>query len=103
MFTHFTNEDILNSDASIASAQALIEHAQLLSFDIPALSHAAGGTEMGGETELDEAKQVDMDKKYMTNGWPRDGDDWYHSDYKNVAYLYTSDFYKNMVKEGNLK
>jgi len=106
IFKPFLNEGLL--DETTGSAQALREHPHLLSFDIPALSFAAGGTKIGKPKVLAEANKVDM-SGYTTNDWPsehRDEEDdpaWFHSDFKDVAYLYTSQFFKDMVFRGGLK
>ncbi len=101
----------MSTDITAASNAAKLEHPHLLSFDIPALSFAAGGTKIDDKLGLliDDDHKVNMNNAFKRDGWPTahlDKDKnpaWFHSDFKDVAYLYTSKLYKHMVDEGNLK
>lgn len=108
-FLSFLNEDILSPDESTGSAAALVEHPRVLSFAIPSLSFAAGGTKISKPSVLKELNKVDMNDRFITNGWPDDHKDpegneaWFHSDFKDVSYLYTFGLFNDMVGRANLK
>ena len=75
----------------------------------PSLSFAAGGTKISKPSVLKELNKVDMNDRFITNGWPDDHKDpegneaWFHSDFKDVSYLYTFGLFNDMVGRANLK
>lgn len=75
----------------------------ILAQGIPALSPAAG------ITDLNAYKVLSFDMNAMKNGrWPRSSDSslgngFLHSDIKNVAYIYTANVFKKIVELGELK
>ncbi len=79
-------------------------HPHDLGYEIPALSFAAGGTKI---TSFLASQAIDM-KVRMEDGWPEErlgefGTDWFHSDFKDVAYRYTYKLFDDLVNKGNLK
>jgi hypothetical protein len=77
-----------------------------LAFGLPALSHAAGSTELqvGNTFELN----TNMNTELKTEGWPqeRGSDDvdknWLHSDAKDISYRYVHTLYDTWVEKGQL-
>lgn len=100
-FSHFKDEGLYSP--ILGSQRAKVGLAHIVSYDIPALSHAAGGTEITNPQLL--VDKVDMNIKFKRNDnkWPRGNGFWYHSDFKDVAYLYTFKLYNDMVAKGNLE
>jgi hypothetical protein len=84
----------------------------VLAMAIPALSPAAGGSEIkkfnGYSTGKEDARNFNLDQDpNLRNGWPRNNSHtyktrWLHTDLKDAAYLYTYPFYQKMVKLGQL-
>lgn len=62
--------------------------AKLLADAIPATSFSAGGNDTPG---LDNA---DLMAWFESEGWPRDNAEWLHSDIKNVAFYFETEFYE---------
>ena len=62
--------------------------AKLLADAIPATSFSAGGNDTPG---LDNA---DLMTRFESDEWPRDNDEWLHSDIKNVAFYFETKFYE---------
>ncbi len=77
----------------------------ILAQGIPALSCAAGRNAIT-PVGWDESYNYNMENN-KPNGWPRNDstyiDRWLHSDYKNMAYLYTYDLFKTIVSQGGLQ
>lgn len=40
---------------------------------------------------------------FQTGGWPRDEDEWWHSDIKNIAYPYNYKAFNQIVVDGGLE
>lgn len=77
-----------------------------MAYGIPALSFAAGSTKIdddieGNELDMDKLREVDN----VIGKWPneREKEEWWHSDFKNVAYLYTYGLYDDMVEQAKLR
>lgn len=105
-FKHFTDGSILDPISGSQRAEKANAHA--LAYDIPSLSFAAGGTKIDKPRTLAEKQKVDMNGEFVTNGWPqahyhKNKPAWFHSDFKDVAYLYTFGLFDSMVGRGNLK
>ena len=64
---------------------------ELLAKGIPALSPPCGAGSVNGI-----AGDYDMTTKKM-NGWGRDGNQWLHSDVKNMAYYYVYKLFDDLL------
>lgn len=109
-FQPFKDANLLSVEVVTGSNAAKLGHPHLLSYDIPALSFAAGGTKINKPKVLAEGNKVGMNAEFKRDGWPEDHRSkdgtksaWFHSDFKDVSYLYTSKLYKDMVERGDLK
>jgi len=76
----------------------------VMGFEIPALSHAAGGTKSAAFPAL-RAKNMNAE---LFDDWPAErgglsGKEWFHSDFKNVSYRYIYPLYDDFVTRGNLQ
>ena len=103
-FEPFDNNGIM--DLTVGSDNARISHPHALSYEMPALSYAAGGTLINEElSRLNKAFNMNDIK----NGWPQErintygADDWWHSDFKSVGYLYTHPLFDEMVNRGTMR
>jgi hypothetical protein len=89
-------EDLYRDDSEVAN---YMKRSVWLSEAIPALSFAAGGSEI---TAFD-LNSIDMPELSRDKSWPqRLNQRWGHSDFKMVSYFYTSDLYLRMIQEGRL-
>jgi len=109
VFCSFDDTDIYGTNGSAVVSNPQMR-AQLLADAIPALSNPAGRNSLNGAMGLG-------DVDYMTNAqrnhgfrrglcedgeWPRDEDDWQHSDIKKIAYPYNYLFFDDLVTRGGL-
>jgi hypothetical protein len=89
------------------SAYAQANRNRILSDATPAMTWAVGSHSV---TRLQAAgRNFDMNLLYE-NGWPNDrlscgekNNDWYHSDFRQVAYTFTYQLFDKWVNLGNLK
>ena len=95
--------DALLTDAG--SAAVVENFPYIMGYEIPALSFAAGSTRLNPFTV---ENAINMNG--IAVGWPfeeRNITDmsikWLHSDFKDVAYLYTHKLYKDMVDKGVMR
>ena len=80
-----------------------------LALGIPALTPAAGVTNLGGD--LMDGRMVDMNDDSSSgvvrpNGWPsksRYPYRWLHSDIKDVSYFFNFKFYEKLIEKGGLR
>jgi hypothetical protein len=76
---------------------------RLLADGIPALSNSAGRNPLGNVVQED----INMDgfrRGIHDDGdWPRDTDDWRHSDIKNIAYPFNFGVFDQLVTDGGLE
>lgn len=102
------NEQTLH-ELEVDKTTILKAHAHELAYSIPALSDPAGSTMIISEgTEIN---QLDMNGLIEGNRvpgkWPeaerRDTREWWHSDFKDMAYLYVYRVYDDMVQTANLR
>ena len=104
-FKPFSVDELFSDNAGTASDTAVQYKDHTLAFAVPALSHAAGSTEL--EREDMAGKKFDM--MTMKEGWPvergpRPEDQrWFHSDAKDIAYRYVYKLYDTWVEKGQLK
>ena len=76
---------------------------------IPALTPAAGVTNLGGD--LMDGRMVDMNDDSSSgvvrhNGWPSKSSypyRWLHSDIKDVSYFFNFKFYEKLIEKGGLR
>lgn len=105
-FKPFSVDNLFDENSTIASAAAVEFKDHTLAFGIPALSHAAGSTELS--EDVIPVNNINMNIKLKTS-WPaergaREEDKgWLHSDAKDVAYRYVYQLYDTWVAKGNLK
>ena len=103
-FKAFINPAIISPGAG--SENAHISHPHVLSYEVSALSYAAGGTNISDDEKLNSNSKINMNT--YNNGWPqeRGGEsekEWWHSDFKDVAYRYTFPLFDQIVTEGFLQ
>jgi hypothetical protein len=68
--------------------------ARILADAIPATSLAAGANPLGS------AVMGDINYNSCISGeWPRDDNEWWHSDIKNIAFCFNNEFFKKLVNE----
>jgi len=90
------------------STYAQANQISILSFAIPALTYSAGANFVTSLTQPGDPRNFDMEGDYE-NGWPASRSSgpeayyWYHSDCREVAYLYTHGLFDKLVTLGNLK
>lgn len=109
-FANFDNPDIhgpLGSDILLDGQADIRDSAlyrQLLADAIPALSHPVGrkpleNNVVGGNVDyMDRTQEVFRDDE-----WPRDKNEWRHSDLKNVAYPFVYRSFESIIEAGDLK
>jgi hypothetical protein len=91
-----TNGSALVSNRAIRSV--------LLAEAVPAVSCAAGWTSLDVPTQSFGLGNVDMmTKKTPGATWPRQNGDWWHGDFKEVAYFYVYGLFDDVVDEGALR
>ena len=90
LFTSF-NDVRMASTNVLAFADAELR-AKMLGDAIPAESFAAGRNPTDGVSE-----NYNMQSE-LPNGWPRSGNDWQHSDIKNVSYYYVYKLFEKLLK-----
>jgi hypothetical protein len=81
---------------------------RLLAEAIPALTFATGANAFPKNSALfEEVVQFDMNKAFQKRGWPVDRlqnrrrrDRWFHSDVRDVPYLYNGDVFKKWFEMG---
>jgi hypothetical protein len=86
---------------STASSYAEANRFFLLSHVFPATTYAMGSNRTRA-TAIDNWNMNDLEKS-IKHGWWHSDKLWTHSDFKNVALLYTQEVYKEMIMRGNLK
>jgi hypothetical protein len=80
-FGSFNDSTLYDSGGGSAEAAKAAVREQVLADGIPAWSNAAGGPAGNGHNMND-----DKAGTYNQGTWPRSGNDWRHSDIKNIAY-----------------
>jgi hypothetical protein len=109
-FGSFDDPDLhgpLGSDLLLDGNASLKDSAvfhQLLADAIPSLSHPVGSNPVenntfGGNEDLHSKKTG----TFQMEGWPREQNEWRHSDIKNIAYPYLYEAFENLVETGDLK
>ena len=72
---------------------------KVLADGIPAESNAAGGDNQYGGYNMSANRLGDYDQ----GKWPRSGNDWKHSDIKNIAYSFNYNVFMKIVSDGGLQ
>lgn len=93
----FDNDKVWPLYHNSGSLYAQEYYDQLLAEMIPAVSKPAG---LMALTPLQPLRNFNMED--LQNGWPRGSLDWYHSDFKKVAYPYVYKLYDKFESEGGL-
>ena len=102
-FYSFDDDDIYGTNGSAVVAETEM-HCRLLADGIPALSDAAGGSELRDAVVEDiNMSSADFRRGDYPQNWPRDKNLWWHSDVKNVAYSFNSKIFDKIVTEGGLE
>lgn len=102
----FLQDDFFSDDVAISNKAVEDYKDHTLAFGLPALSHAAGSTELSDK--IKPIKNTDMNTELKTAGWPaeRGSDDvdknWLHSAAKDIAYRYVYQLYDTWVTKGKL-
>ena len=71
---------------------------ELLAKAIPARTFAIGANKIPNKEE----QCTNMPDVFRPNGWPRSKPQWLHSDFKDVAFVYTHKVYERVVGIGDL-
>jgi len=90
--------ELFAEDVAVAQSYAMNNRFELLAKGFPARTFGIGAN------KIDKFSSSDM--MNMKTGWYSNDQDklqWRHSDFKNVAYLYTHKVYDNIVMTGGLK
>jgi len=87
---------------STASEYAEANRFFLLTHVFPSSTYAMGSNPTGSAT-IDNWNMNDFSKCMRHGWWESDKLKWTHSDFKNVALLYTQEVYKEMVRRGDPK
>jgi hypothetical protein len=108
-FNHFDDEALYDDSGSdfLLAGEADVRNSplyrRLLADAIPALSNPAGRNDLGNavfdNTDLMELKRGIYDE----GNWPRDKDEWRHSDMVNVAFPYNHALFEKIILNGDLK
>jgi hypothetical protein len=99
-FLKFPSE-LFNTDAEKAKQFATNNRFELLAKAIPARTFGIGGNEISKETKIKSHDMMEMKTGWYSN--EKSKLPWKHSDFKNVAYIYTYRVYDNFVTFGGLK
>jgi hypothetical protein len=80
---------------------------EMLAMGIPALSPSVGNRAISTRILL-QNNQINLNpgNTYKPNGWPNRttfGQNWLHSDLRNVAYFYNYKLFEKIVNDGDLK
>ena len=92
---------------SAGSSYAQANQNRILSDTIPALTLPAGANPVTVQGIL--AQNFNMNTPQFQNGWPQgrlsthEGNNWWHSDFHQVAYTFTYKLFDQFVTLGNLK
>ena len=98
--------DLALLNPASGSAYAAANRNRILSDAIPAMSLVAGANPV---PSFDNDHNLNMNTPQFQNGWPqgrlnsREGNNWHHSDFVNVAYPFTFQLFNQFVTLGNLK
>jgi len=91
------------------SSYAKVFRNRLLSDTIPALTLPVGANPLTSLDQPGNPHNFNMQSVYE-NGWPQDrlasgerNNNWYHSDFQQVAYTFTYKLFNQFVTIGNLK
>ena len=101
-----THPDYVHLQGSDGSSYAQTNRNRILSDAIPALSLVAGANPV---QILGATHNFNMSTNTFENNWPqgrlqqREGNNWHHSDFHEVAYIFTWPLFDKFVTLGNLK
>lgn len=68
---------------------------RILADGIPAMTFAAGANRIEHNMVYDNLNYADS--KSQAIKWPRENGEWFHSDIKNVAFIFNHPFFKKLV------
>ncbi len=94
-FKRFYDKALYGPGGSALAAEPNVR-GKILAEAIPASSRATG------RNEVEDFFAANVDLMTLKTGWPRSNENWHHSDFKNVAFLYVHQFFGDMVAEGDL-
>jgi hypothetical protein len=97
--------ELTDMDATQASAYALQHREFLLTHVFPATTYGMGGNPTGAAA-IENWNMNDLGNSMSHGWWTTESSDkwkWTHSDFKNVALLYTQELYKELVRQGKFK
>lgn len=100
---NFLEKELHDADWNVASSKAALPNVRydLLARAIPAASNAAAANSID---EFGTQRNYDMATRGVTNGpLPTKSNAWRHSDFKDVALVYTYRVYDAMVNRGELR
>ncbi len=98
-------EELFDSNESIAMQYANDHFLELLAIAFPARTYAMAANELSiPHINLQEDINMQVEFKDALNHWPRPTgeDNWWHSDIKDVDYIYVYEAYDKIVEYGGL-
>lgn len=100
-FLHFDDEDLYGTNGSAVAQQPIIR-GQLLADAIPTLSNPAGRNSLGGSVQenrdyMSHGGGTGFRRGIYPNDWPREDNDWRHSDIKDIAYPFVYKAFDQVV------
>ena len=101
-FAHFDDEVLYGTNGSTV-AQQPVTNRKLLAAAIPALSNPSGRNALGAAV-LDNYDDMQFKRGDFSEGdWPREQDEWRHSDIKDIAYPFNFGVFDQIITDGGLK
>jgi pimeloyl-ACP methyl ester carboxylesterase len=94
---------------SLGNLYAYYNHNRIIADAIPALSLPVGANPVPIFSPPQSPSQRNVDMMTFENNWPqgrlnsREGNNWHHSDFHQVAYTFTYQLFNQIVTTGNLK
>ncbi len=101
LFTPFDDDSLHLTNVMLTMSAE--QKYKLLADAIPAISFAAGSNPIESFTNGEHENNNINYANFMSAGWPRTDSDgtyqWHHSDIKDIAYFFLSQFYRRIVHE----
>ena len=89
-----------SASAMFSPTNTPAETYEVIAYNIPAVSYAAGSVAMSGAM-IDSNVDLNSDPSYRAQGWGRNsisyGQDWLHSDMKDMAYFHVFPLYREIT------
>ena len=104
-YTFSSHPDFVNLPGTSGSSYAQTNRNRILSDAIPAMSLVLGANPVPDPGIV----ALNLDMQSLENGWSpgrlrqKEGNNWHHSDFHEMAYTFTYQLFNQMVTVGNLK